>query len=100
MGRGKGKKKQQHQMLGPKQCALCGRQLYPTDYNCIVGATGRLVCAGCLHVSRWMLEGREETPKQMEAPTDGVLTPQEIMAELDKSIIGQENAKRAVAIAL
>lgn len=100
MGRGKGKKKKQRQMLGPQQCALCGRQLYPTDYNCIVGATGRLVCASCLHASQWMLEGREEPPKQKERPTDGVLTPQEIMAELDKSIIGQEKAKRAVAIAL
>lgn len=36
MGRGKGKKKKQRQMLGPQQCALCGRQLCPTDVRNIM----------------------------------------------------------------
>ncbi len=43
-------------------------------------------------------------PKSMEKPSaevkDTELTPQEIVAELDKYIIGQQPAKRAVAIAL
>jgi ATP-dependent HslUV protease ATP-binding subunit HslU len=34
-------------------------------------------------------------------PTDGLtLTPAQIVAELDRYIVGQEKAKRAVAIAL
>ncbi len=36
----------------------------------------------------------------MKRKTEGELTPAEIVAELDKYIIGQEKAKRAVAIAL
>ncbi|MHB8093302.1 MAG: ATP-dependent protease ATPase subunit HslU [Candidatus Aminicenantales bacterium] len=43
-------------------------------------------------------------PESMEAPADDSmeteLTPQEIVAELDKFIIGQKPAKKAVAIAL
>ena len=34
------------------------------------------------------------------APASGMMTPQEIVHELDKYIVGQSEAKRAVAIAL
>src|SRR5262249_21307289 len=37
-------------------------------------------------------------PRPMEPPAD--LTPREIVAELDRYIVGQEKAKRAVAVAL
>jgi ATP-dependent HslUV protease ATP-binding subunit HslU len=35
-----------------------------------------------------------------EAPATGILTPRQIVAELDKYVIGQTRAKRAVAVAL
>jgi ATP-dependent HslUV protease ATP-binding subunit HslU len=38
--------------------------------------------------------------QHVDAPRDNELTPQEIVAELDKYIIGQRAAKKAVAIAL
>jgi len=42
-----------------------------------------------------------ESPAKPEAPPpSGDLTPRQIVAELDKFIIGQNNAKRAVAVAL
>ena len=96
MGRGKGKKKRQ--TPGPQQCTLCGKQMHPTDPGCVIGATGRLVCRSCLWASRQVLEAQEEEP--FLPPLSGIMTPQEIMAELDKSIIGQHAAKQAVAIAL
>ena len=39
-------------------------------------------------------------PVAPAAPATGVLTPREIVAELDKYVIGQTRAKRAVAVAL
>src|SRR4029450_7269353 len=36
----------------------------------------------------------------MHAPMSSQMTPEEIVSELDKHIVGQEAAKRAVAIAL
>lgn len=39
-------------------------------------------------------------PEKLSRPAGDHLTPREIVAELDKYIIGQENAKRSVAIAL
>src|SRR5689334_24952693 len=44
-----------------------------------------------------------EAAKKIEAPaepTAGALTPREIVSELDRFIVGQGEAKRAVAIAL
>jgi ATP-dependent HslUV protease ATP-binding subunit HslU len=44
--------------------------------------------------------GAASAPKQPEAPYADELTPAQIVQELDKYIVGQRNAKRAVAIAL
>ena len=44
-------------------------------------------------------ESREEQERETTAPSLS-LTPRQIVAELDKYIIGQKNAKRSVAIAL
>src|SRR4029453_12204914 len=44
-----------------------------------------------------------EAAKKLEAPTEqpaAALTPREIVSELDRFIVGQGEAKRAVAIAL
>jgi ATP-dependent HslUV protease ATP-binding subunit HslU len=41
-----------------------------------------------------------EWMRQLPGPEGQQLTPREIVAELDKYIVGQENAKRSVAIAL
>ena len=38
-------------------------------------------------------------PESMPAPAES-LTPRQIVAELDRYVVGQRNAKRAVAIAL
>jgi ATP-dependent protease Clp ATPase subunit len=41
-----------------------------------------------------------EKAQEEETPRQKVLTPREIVCELDKYIIGQDGAKRSVAIAL
>ena len=41
-----------------------------------------------------------EGPRELSAKSADRLTPREIVAELDKYIVGQKNAKRAVAVAL
>ena len=44
--------------------------------------------------------GAEPAPEQELLPALDYMTPREIVAELDKYIIGQSAAKRAVAVAL
>ena len=86
-----------------QHCALCGRRMDFLYHGCVVGATGRIACATCLQISRQVLETPVVEAEQAEssAPVaDKILSPQEIMAELDKSIIGQQRAKQAVSIAI
>lgn len=45
-----------------------------------------------------MPEGAEETPE--EPPETPALVPREIMAELDRYIVGQSDAKKAVSVAM
>ena len=47
-----------------------------------------------------MSDAARKAPAQVEATQTHVMTPREIVSELDRYIIGQTKAKRAVAIAL
>ena len=65
-----------------------------------MGLTGYMICRSCLRAAKKV--AAVETLKQEDMETaEGrpILTPQEIMAELDKRIIGQDSAKAAISIA-
>ena len=82
------------------RCTLCKGVINILGNSYVVGATGRMVCQSCLETSFHILEevvGPEE--EAVSAPAQSV-TPQHIIRELDKSIIGQEQAKSAVALAV
>ena len=80
-------------------CMLCGRKLPPDPNDYCIGSTGRAVCYSCLHTS-YRLQGliREEEVSRLEL--NGIMSPQKMVTELDRFIIGQERAKRAVAVAM
>jgi len=81
------------------QCPLCGNQLPNNLSHCVVGQTGRAVCLTCLRVSQDIIDISDigDTPSQK---SDAIITPSEMIQQLDRSIIGQERAKQAVAVAL
>ena len=81
-----------------RRCALCGKVVFAFEQGYVTGATGRVVCPDCLDTSKKLLSADRQ--KAAEKDADKILTPQAIVQELDKSIIGQERAKRAIAIAL
>lgn len=92
------KKKQE---VGPPQrktCVLCGKRFPFGDPSCVVGSTGRMVCSKCLDVSQKLLQ-QPKVP-QADKPDQQILLPQDMLQQLDQFIIGQEQAKQAVAIAL
>lgn len=85
------------------RCVLCGRVLFQFEENYVTGATGRVVCADCLNTSGRLFpvkQPEKQTAKNCEQPHYAILTPQEIIRQLDTAIIGQERAKRAIAVAL
>lgn len=80
------------------RCALCKGGINILDNDYVVGSTGRMVCRGCLEMSFHILEASKETEKEnVSAPS---ITPQYIVQEVNKAIIGQEQAKSAVALAV
>ena len=81
-----------------KLCPLCGEPLPQGSDERVVGKTGRAVCANCLQVSKRILDMPRKTPHKAEGCA--LVTPQEMIQKLDRAIIGQEQAKRAVALAM
>ena len=84
-------------------CVLCGRNIYHFERDCVVGSTGRMVCKSCLGISQQLNESKAKPPLNNPKTGDAkpqILTPREIIVELDKAIIGQEKAKQAIAVAL
>lgn len=80
------------------RCALYKGFINILDNDYVVGSTGRMVCRGCLEMSFHILEASKEKEKEnVSAPS---ITPQYIVQEVNKAIIGQEQAKSAVALAV
>ena len=96
---GKKRKNRQRQQAKTLSCELCGRAVDLTHHEYVSGATGKVVCKKCLHVSQKILPGVERTGITA-TDNSNILTPQQIITELDKTIIGQAVAKRAVAVAM
>lgn len=93
------KKKYRKQEMN--RCALCGRRVMPSDKkNSVVGSTGKIVCSSCLSTSNHIISSFRQQPVYLEKTADGVMPPAEIIKGLDRSIIGQADAKKAVAVAM
>ena len=80
------------------RCALCKGVINILDNDYVVGSTGKMVCRSCLETSFHILEAHDVV--KGEAVPALPITPQYIVQELDKAIIGQEQAKSAVALAI
>ena len=80
------------------RCALCKGFINILDNDYVVGSTGRMVCRGCLEMSFHILEASKGTEKENVSASS--ITPQYIVQEVNKAIIGQEQAKSAVALAV
>lgn len=83
-----------------RHCALCGKVVAEEPREYVVGATGRVVCRDCVEISGKIMQLPQPPKEPQKSLASGtILTPQQIIRELDKTIIGQEQAKRAVAVA-
>ncbi|MCF0254621.1 MAG: ATP-dependent Clp protease ATP-binding subunit ClpX, partial [Duodenibacillus sp.] len=84
-----------------RRCSVCGR--HKDDVKELVD-TGRgiLVCGRCIRGLAKALESAEQdAPEKDGEPADKPIpTPQELYAHLDAYVIGQERAKRVLAVAV
>ncbi len=82
-------------------CSFCGKSQDEVG-NLIAGLSG-YICGDCIELCHDLLqqEHNESDETQADAPTEEKLpTPHEIRAHLDDYVIGQEHAKKVLAVAV
>ena len=82
--------------VNDKRCVLCGKRR--EQVRLIVGLLGG-VCLDCVAMCDRIIRG-EETPGEVAPPVAGVPKPKDIHKVLDQYVIGQERAKRVLAVAV
>ncbi len=77
-------------------CSFCGREM-PKMFS---GMDGSLICTECLEAGHNMLLTMPKAATPSDLSMDSVPSPQEIKAFLDQYVIGQDNAKRYLSVAV
>jgi ATP-dependent Clp protease ATP-binding subunit ClpX len=83
-----------------RRCSFCGRSEGEIQ-RLIAGPEGVFICNECVQLCRDILEG--EVPRAASGLTllgRPSLSPQEIYARLDEYVVGQEQAKRVLSVAV
>ncbi|MBE5741888.1 MAG: ATP-dependent Clp protease ATP-binding subunit ClpX [Clostridiales bacterium] len=77
-------------------CSFCGKTK-DLAKKLVAGPDGVFICDECIEICRDVIKAEEE-----RAEYEGVklLKPQEIKAELDKYIVGQDKAKKVLSVAV
>jgi len=83
--------------LAPLSCSFCNKD--QAEVRKLIAGPNAFICDECIELCNGVLE--EELPDVIAKETkDGVPTPAEIKRHLDSYVIGQDSAKRAMAVAV
>ncbi|WP_270741212.1 ATP-dependent Clp protease ATP-binding subunit ClpX [Lactococcus formosensis] len=79
-------------------CSFCGKS--QPEVKKLIAGVGVYICDECVELSSHLIEEemREEMAQEFEATP--VMTPREMLDHLNGYVIGQERAKRALAVAV
>jgi ATP-dependent Clp protease ATP-binding subunit ClpX len=88
-----------YHLIGPQRCSFCRRSIEEVG-QLIPGPDGVFICDDCVHLCYDILHDEDEHESGSEFKIERVPTPREIVNELDQYVIGQEKAKRVLAVAV
>jgi ATP-dependent Clp protease ATP-binding subunit ClpX len=79
-------------------CNFCGKA--HSEVRKLIAGPGVYICDNCIFVCKGILdkELNEEAKRNLSRP--GLLKPIEIKASIDQHVVGQENAKKTLAVAV
>lgn len=80
------------------RCSFCGK--YQDQVDRLIAGPGVYICNECVQLCMSVLDDMEEQEENFEGELGTVPTPQEIHKVLDQYIIGQEEAKVALSVAV
>lgn len=86
-------------LIGPQRCSFCRRSIEEVN-QLIPGPDGIFICDECVHLCYDILHDASTPDEQGNFQIEHVPTPREILSELDKYVIGQEQAKRVLSVAV
>ena len=84
---------------GIERCAFCDSNKNEVD-KLIAGKPGVFICNRCVEICHSILREEDRPGAAPPLVLEQIPSPKGIKAKLDEHIIGQDQAKRAVAIAL
>ena len=83
------------------RCSFCGR-FQEQVRKLIAGPSGAFICDECVDICTEIIEEEmeEEEETEVSEPEINLLKPEEMKAFLDEYVIGQENAKKVLSVAV
>lgn len=79
-------------------CSFCGKS--KAEVKRLIAGPGVYICDACVGVCRGVLEKESRTEAEKQVRSLHVPKPAEIKAHLDRHVIGQDDAKRTLSVAV
>lgn len=83
----------------PYACSFCSKEKSEVT-TLIAGPDGTYICNECVDMCHEIIHDAEENVETEEAYEENIPTPEEIKARLDEYIIGQDEAKEVLSVAV
>lgn len=81
------------------RCSFCGRER-PTEVKQLIAGPGVYICADCVGLCNQILRSKAQQSLHEGADADQVPVPRAIKEYLDQYVVGQEQAKRVLSVAV
>ncbi len=80
------------------RCSFCGRR--PEEVTSIIAGPDVYICDMCVSTSMDIIRNNLSTSRTKRIKNKGLLTPTQIKSALDEYVIGQDQAKKTLAVAV
>ena len=82
----------------PIRCSFCGKS--QDEVNRIIAGPGVYICNECVELCHEIIEDDKVQTAPAQVSVNSLPKPKEILETLDQYVIGQDDAKRALAVAV
>jgi ATP-dependent Clp protease ATP-binding subunit ClpX len=83
----------------PLRCSFCGQEK-PRQVKELIAGPGVYICVDCVELCNQIIRGKAEKEARELASETHMPTPGEISRYLDEYVVGQEEAKRVLSVAV